>query len=224
MMADYNKGLLDPKVINKSTSFYKMLRKHLGYVIMLTLDWEGFEDITKKLEEFHKNFESRILACQQHSPGDIKVLNHGDFWVNNLLFKYDPRNNPVDLMFLDFQMSIYASLGFDLNYFLFASVQLEVLERWKNLLEVYHASLRDTLTELSYSDIPTYAEIEKEFKRKSAYGLFTLIGPLTVMYMEGISFEKLVVSVCNNEGISKCKRYIECLKYSLLELDKMGAF
>ncbi|XP_055842780.1 uncharacterized protein LOC129909734 [Episyrphus balteatus] len=228
MMQHYNKGLLDPEAIKPPTSLYKMLYKHLAYEIKISSKWEGFEKITEKMKEFYNEFDSRLFACQKPLKNEIKVLNHGDFWVNNLLFKYDDRNNPVDLVFLDFQLSIYGSPGIDLNYFIFASVQMEVLKKWKTLLEVYYVSLRDTLKELGYQKIPTYANIEKEFKQKSAYGFFTLIGPLPVMTMqkeasEGNNFETLAESDDKTEIIFSSEKLIDRLKYSLLELDKMGA-
>lgn len=229
MMQHFNKGLLNRDAIKPSTSIYKIFHKHLAHEIKIVSKWEEFEDILPKLQAFYDDFDNRLFACQKSRKNEITVLNHGDFWVNNLLFKYDERNNPVDLVFLDFQLSIFGSPGIDLNYFIFASCQLEVTKKWKTLLEVYHASLRDALKELQYNKIPSYANIEREFKEKSPYGIMTIIGPLPVMSInknasEGSTFDSLAESDERTEMIFNNPYLIERLKYALLELDNLGAF
>ncbi|XP_055845194.1 uncharacterized protein LOC129911419 [Episyrphus balteatus] len=228
MMTNYKqRGIVDPTLLNSSTYFYKTLHRNLGYQIEIISKCEGFEDITKKLKEYHNDFEARTLACRKSRDGEIKVLNHGDLNLDNLLFKYDPQNNPMDLVFIEFQLSIYASLGIDLNYFLFLSVQVEVLKKWNSLLEDYHASLCYTLMELNYSDIPTYEDIEKEFQQNYPYGLFALVGPSTLMNMnnkisDSNNFAKLAKLDERTEEVFMSENLIERLKYSLLEFDKMG--
>ncbi|XP_046431324.1 uncharacterized protein LOC124185047 isoform X2 [Neodiprion fabricii] len=38
---------------------------------------------------------------------DFTVLNHGDFWVNNMMFRYDERQEPVDQIFEEYNNPSY---------------------------------------------------------------------------------------------------------------------
>jgi len=76
---------------------------------------------------------------------DFAVICHGDLWLSNILFKYgipicgtgngngcggstDPVDPvwPVEVKFIDFQSSRFASLATDLVLFLFTSVRVRI--------------------------------------------------------------------------------------------------
>lgn len=225
------RSLVDRVFINQWTFFHKTVHRNLGFQIKLVSTWEGFEKITKKLQEYHDNFETRVLASIKCRDDEIKVLNHGFLDMDNILCKYDPPYQLVDVEFIEFGMSFYGSLGIDLNGFLFESVNVEVLKKWKLMIEVYHASLCYTLMELGYDGlIPTYEDVEKEFVQNFTFGLFTLIGPAALANMDkkisdGNNFGQLAKLDRNVEAeeIFMSPTLIERLRYSLLEFDKVGA-
>jgi len=55
---------------------------------------------------------------------DFNVLNHGDFWSNNMMFSHDSFGNIKDIYMVDFQIPKYGSVAQDLYYFLMTSTKL----------------------------------------------------------------------------------------------------
>lgn len=97
------------------------------------------------------------------------MLNHGDLWVNNFLFKYE-EGEPVDVVFVDYQMSFYTSPGYDINYFLSTSPTNEVRENHvDNLIENYYNNFSRILTKLTTTHHSLDA-LKKEIESREFYG------------------------------------------------------
>ncbi|XP_046684610.1 uncharacterized protein LOC124370367 [Homalodisca vitripennis] len=58
----------------------------------------------------------------------VNVLNHGDLWVNNMLFKYNSSGTPDAVKLVDFQYPRYSSPAVDLIYFIWTSADEGVRE------------------------------------------------------------------------------------------------
>ncbi|XP_059482611.1 uncharacterized protein LOC132200863 [Neocloeon triangulifer] len=104
-------------------------------------------------------------------------LNHGDFWSNNMLFKYDNEEKPIACSMVDFQISRCASPVLDLLYFLFTSTN-QALRRAHmfDLLEHYLREGKRALALRGVTDPPpsyfysSVDELHKDILRAKACG------------------------------------------------------
>ncbi|XP_049799939.1 uncharacterized protein LOC126235252 [Schistocerca nitens] len=84
-------------------------------------------------------------SCDQ---SDFKVLVHADVWNKNIMVKYRD-GKPVDLRFVDFQVSHLASPARDLVFFLYGNASEQVhRHHLSDLLLDYHCALSAALRDL----------------------------------------------------------------------------
>lgn len=107
------------------------------------------------------------------------VLNHGDCWVNNFMFKEEAD----DVIFIDFQEGYYGSPGIDLNYLFCSSMKKETYAQYKDeLITEYHTTLSGLLHKLNYTKyIPDIPDIKREMLNKAFHGLATVTATLPVL-------------------------------------------
>lgn len=64
--------------------------------------WEGFEMIAEKMEGLVEKFDAsgeKVYRGNASTEG-FNVLNHGDFHINNMLFKTDSEGKLADVIFV----------------------------------------------------------------------------------------------------------------------------
>ena len=202
-------------------------------LIDLIQNWPGYEKITEKIRKYGKDLKNNLRRAGAVDKNAFCVLNHGDLWVNNILFKYDEQRNPVDINFVDFQMSVWNTPAIDLNYFLYTSVELDVLKtKVEVLLKAYYNSLSATLKELDCIDIPTYQDIYNDFQKHQLYGFFANYGIYPVVCQDKELSQDSSLENFNDPDFAKqklkqlfaSKRLEAMYRYSLEKFDKMGIF
>lgn len=106
----------------------------------------------------------------QPTRSGFQVLNHGDL-INNMLFKNDEKGNPIDVKFIDFQLSFWGSPIADLMYFLLTSVRDEIkTAHFDELIAFYHKELIKSLKELKYcKDAPTLDVLKQDLMEKRGF-------------------------------------------------------
>lgn len=135
----------------------------------------------KLQDDFINKLEKKTI--EQNDTCLYKVLNHGDFWVNNFLFKYE-EGTPKEVVFVDFQMSYYSSPGIDLNYFVHTSPNNHVREnRTATNIETYYIEFARILNNLNVKDVPTLTDLQKEIKRCEYYGFMAAVGILPILIL-----------------------------------------
>ncbi|KDR22625.1 uncharacterized protein LOC110826734 [Zootermopsis nevadensis] len=139
-------------------------------------NWPGYERFEDKLRDLAETSFIKITEVARPKDGSLSVLNHGDFWTNNIMFRYSSdRDEVLDVKFVDFQISRFTSPALDLQYFMYTSPNEEVrFEHTDDLLNAYHVELRETLHILGCSDVEfTFQQLRKDFEDKAVFGLIT---------------------------------------------------
>lgn len=156
--------------------------------IKSTIDYcktqEDLQEYVPKLESFSTTIIAKMINVFSRNLSDrYHVLNHGDMWVNNLMFQ-----EPIDeeILFIDFQEGFFGSPGIDWNYLVFSSWQPDVFKtHLDDLILVYHESLCDILHKLNYQQrIPTVDDVKKEIINKGFHGLATATCLLPILINE----------------------------------------
>ncbi len=134
--------------------------------------WPDFEKYSEILDKWDplKAVMSIIKVIEPMKNG-FRVLNHGDVWVNNFMFKYE-EENLTDVLFIDYQLPFWGSPANDLLYFFISSIRDDdKLQNFDNLMEFYHRELVSSLKKLDYQKpIPTLAELHVDLLEKGSLG------------------------------------------------------
>ncbi|KAJ9592865.1 hypothetical protein L9F63_015443 [Diploptera punctata] len=95
-------------------------------------------------EDVHKYFNLKGKATEPPPREPFATLVHNDFWVNNIMFKYQKSSDnnssiPVKVKIVDFQLTTYASPVRDLIFLLFTSSEEGLVEKhYDYLISLYH--------------------------------------------------------------------------------------
>ncbi|KXJ76422.1 hypothetical protein RP20_CCG009676 [Aedes albopictus] len=197
----FNFNMFNPDVDVRSDCINVVFEKGLGTLISIIEEsWHDFDPaILEKLKKLHPVYVKKLEAClTQKFEDGFKVLNHGDLWCNNMLFKYDPTSNKLqDVVFVDYQISYYSSPGIDINYALSNCPNLETRARVDELIGIYYQSLSETLGSINYPRIPTMADVQYEIRRMEFFSIVSVVSILPITMMEKtdtmvVNFESMV--------------------------------
>lgn len=136
-------------------------------------------DVDKKFKDFllrrSGHIWDSIKASIKPKRKGINVLNHGDLWVNNIMFAFDESNNVTGVKLLDFQNTKYAPPVIDLLYFMWTSASEDVLQNCqKDLYEVYRSELNSTLEQLGCQETLLSEELWDDLRASKDWVLFVL--------------------------------------------------
>ncbi|KAK7869505.1 hypothetical protein R5R35_002282 [Gryllus longicercus] len=109
-------GLGNPMITEGPNSMEPFVHACLQQAADACRSWEGFAAYAGALEALKGSLVQKLAALNQPSPGEFRVILHGDFWTNNLLLRYEEAL-PVDVRMVDFQLSRVASPAVDLLHF-----------------------------------------------------------------------------------------------------------
>ncbi|KFB41647.1 AGAP003758-PA-like protein [Anopheles sinensis] len=125
------------------------------------------------LREFLQSAIERESKSYERSTAGFNVLNHGDMWLNNLLWKYDSEGSVEDVIMVDYQESFFGSPAFDLTHLLHSSANTAIQRAgFDELLQLYTDELRDALRQFKYDGpLPDLAYMQAEVTAKRDHAL-----------------------------------------------------
>lgn len=135
--------------------------------------------IEEKIHKLRENLSEEFLfLVDDKNSGKFSVVGHGDSWTNNFLFKFGLKNQPEDIIFIDWQVSRYASPVLDLVYFLFTATDKDTRDHhFANLLKLYHDSFSTLLRKFGENPDKIYSfdVFQQEMKKFARFGLLMSI-------------------------------------------------
>lgn len=127
-----------------------------------------------------------FLRLSSFDPDEFNVINHGDCWVNNLLFKYGTNGELLDLIFVDFQLPKYGHPSTDLLNFIMTSVHLDYkLQHFDFFIKYYYENLVKHLNLLGYEErVPSLKELHLQLFKYSIWAITASVMVLPIVLLD----------------------------------------
>ncbi|KAK4874377.1 hypothetical protein RN001_013737 [Aquatica leii] len=223
IMDQYNKGLFHRT--NMSENVFSITCQELQN------SCKAEPSLRKYYEKITEDMIEKVFDSAKRDL-TFNVLNHGDFWCNNFMFHYDADGRLDDVLFIDFQGSVFASPFLDLHYFIVSSTNLEVKENHiYDVLHHYYETFVETAKILEIrTAIPNWNDFKKDFCDKAFIGLVSICVVLPIVKaekMENASFANYMENGEEGSFRHHCfnnSAYINTIKWLLPFYDGLGAF
>ncbi|KAH8359883.1 hypothetical protein KR093_009297 [Drosophila rubida] len=184
-------------------------------------------------EEYIERIVDICYKLAKPDTNEFNVLNHADFWCNNIMYSHDSFGKIKETYMVDFQMLKYGNVAQDLYYFLISSTKLEdKLSKFDYYIKFYHDNLVENLKLLKYSKpVPTLREIHIILFKYGVWGYLTAMGVMSAVLVdptESANFDTLLSD--SDEGANfksmlySNSRYRKHMKIILPWLLNRGAF
>jgi len=119
---------------------YKQLLNGTHKTVRRILQLEGKEELVENVDKFYG-----VTAIQQLDnfmgavTTQIDTCLHGDFWSNNIMYKYDEVTGVVsDTVLVDFQLINYGHPAYDLLYILYISTDRQMRDQHMDQVMSYY--------------------------------------------------------------------------------------
>lgn len=145
---------------------------HAKNLAISAQSWPKMEKIGAKVEKSIEKIFNNFTEVYADPPTRIfSVLNHGDFHIRNMMFKKDEEGSIAEVKFLDFQIPLYRSPGFDLVYMMNAIASKDVRDHKPEVIRKYHSYLAQSLEIYGFKGrVPTLFDVNMEVLHMSSFG------------------------------------------------------
>ncbi|XP_043260205.1 uncharacterized protein LOC122401857 [Colletes gigas] len=128
-----------------------------------------------KLINLAKTIGTQCVKVYEYDSNDFCVLNHGDCWINNIMFRENEKAQPEDVLLVDFQMAVYTSPAIDLLYFFNICPEFDIkYDKDDYFLEVYLKKLNETMEYIGCKEKPlTMQRLKEALHKRRVYAVFS---------------------------------------------------
>ncbi|XP_055549832.1 uncharacterized protein LOC129732725 [Wyeomyia smithii] len=196
----------------ETDAFYPMFYSNLDALTEEINSWgSDWHYYTTKLRQLRPHFVEQGLKVFDHQcEDDLRVLVHGDLWINNLLFKYDASGSPIDVILLDFQFCCYSTPIIDLCYFFFTSTKDAIRQNhFEEYVQYYYYHLAKYTAKLKYSKkFPTLHQFQQQLLKKMFYAVYSTFIALPIQINEDTTDADFEALMGNDERANHFRRVI----------------
>lgn len=156
-----------------------MMINSINALVEVVKQIPGFQHLLPKLQRLSTCIIQKLTMAAQSDPNAFNVINHGDMWSNNAMFRYDSVSL-LDAILVDFQCGYFASPALDILNIIFTSSSKALRAHdWDEIVIHYHTELVSLLNKFAYSKpVPTLSEFQAERRNRIHYsapmGIFAL--------------------------------------------------
>jgi len=146
---------------------YNQLMNGTHKTVRRILQLEGREEMIEKVDKFFKvSVRLQLDQLMGNVSSPIDTCCHGDFWSNNIMFKYDEEGKVAETILVDFQLINYGHPAYDVLYMFYISTDLEFRDaHMSECLSVYWNTLTTYLEQfkpkgVTYDEAAFHADIK----------------------------------------------------------------
>ncbi|CAL7943960.1 unnamed protein product [Xylocopa violacea] len=135
--------------------------------------YEWCASVAKKLVKLGATLREALNNLYDCDADEIRVLNHGDCWINNILFKENEKGQPIDLLMIDYQLALYTSPAIDLLHFLYVCPECDIkCDKDDYFVKLYLDTLKETMESIGCKrKPPTMEQLKAAMYKRRVYAV-----------------------------------------------------
>ncbi|KAH8363283.1 hypothetical protein KR084_007764 [Drosophila pseudotakahashii] len=175
----YNDGIFTEQTAEIHKGMFAQTRKPF---IEAVSKFDGVDEYLDKLTTALDTQIDKIIEDSKINEQEFNVLNHGDAWINNMMFQYDSEGHVKETFLLDHQVSRYGNPAQDLYYFIMSSTHLDIkVDQFDYLIRWYHQNLVEHAKLLKYNGfVPSLKEMHIILLEHPTFAVTTMLTTLTI--------------------------------------------